>query len=126
MPGWSKANLDSWAAEGTLDAGFAFRPIDKSGRVASRAMSPQSFYAVVKKCAHRVELKVAPHDLRRTFARLARKGHAALEQIQLSLGHASVTTTELYLGTRQDLNDAPCDHLGLSFEDKLADSTAGS
>jgi site-specific recombinase XerD len=126
MPGWSKANLDSWAAEAALDAGFAFRPIDKSGRVASRAMSPQSIYAVVKKCAHRVDLRVAPHDLRRTFARLARKGHAALEQIQLSLGHASVTTTELYLGTRQDLNDAPCDHLGLSFEDKLAHSKAGS
>jgi integrase len=59
---------------------------------------------------------LAPHDLRRTFAKLAHKGHAALEQIQLSLGHASVTTTERYLGVRQDLTDAPCDHLGLRVE----------
>jgi hypothetical protein len=41
------------------------------------------------------------------------KGYAALEQIQLSLGHSSVVTTELYLGLKQDLRDAPCDHLGL-------------
>jgi hypothetical protein len=29
------------------------------------------------------------------------------------LGHASIVTTELYLGIRQDLRDAPCDHLGV-------------
>jgi integrase len=56
---------------------------------------------------------VVPHDLRRTFARLAHLGHAHLEQIQLSLGHASAQTTERYLGLEQNLVDAPCDHLGL-------------
>lgn len=59
---------------------------------------------------------LAPHDLRRTFAKLAHKGRSGLEQIQLSLGHASITTTERYLGVRQDLTDAPCDHLGLMVE----------
>ena len=59
-------------------------------------------------------MKLTPNDLRRTFAILAHKGHASLEQIQFSLGHASIVTTEKYLGTkRQDLQDAPCDHLGL-------------
>jgi integrase len=56
---------------------------------------------------------LAPHDLRRTFAKLAHKGDAPLEQIQLSLGHASIQTTERYLGVKQSLSDAPCDHLGL-------------
>ena len=56
---------------------------------------------------------LAPHDVRRTFAKLAHKGRAALEQIQLSLGHASIVTTERYLGVRQDLHDAPCDRLGI-------------
>jgi len=51
--------------------------------------------------------------LRRTFAKLAYKGGAGLDQIQLSLGHGSIQTTERYLGVRQDLTDAPCDHLGL-------------
>jgi len=40
-----------------------------------------------------------------------------LEQIQLLLGHASITTTERYLGTRQNLADAPNDRLGLEWQD---------
>jgi len=59
--------------------------------------------------------KLAPHDLRRTFAKLAHKGGSGLEQIQLSLGHGSIQTTERYLGIEQDLTDAPCDRLGLSL-----------
>ena len=53
----------------------------------------------------------AAHDLRRTFAKLAHKGGAGLDQIQLSLGHASIKTTERYVGIAQDLQDAPCDHI---------------
>ena len=30
-------------------------------------------------------------------------------------GHASLTTTERYLGVRQDLDDAPCDYLKLNL-----------
>ena len=57
--------------------------------------------------------ELAPHDLRRTFTKLAHKGGSAFDQIQLSLGHGSIQTTERYLGVEQDLTDAPCDHLGL-------------
>jgi integrase len=68
---------------------------------------------------------LAPHDLRRTYAKLAHQGRARLEQIQISLGHASIQTTERYLGVKQDLADAPCDHLGMKLyatptESKLA------
>jgi site-specific recombinase XerD len=47
--------------------------------------------------------------------KLAHKGGAKLEEIQLSLGHASLTTTERYLGVHQDLHDAPCDFLKLDL-----------
>ncbi len=60
--------------------------------------------------------EVAPHDLRRTFAKLAYKGGSGVDQIQLSLGHASIQTTERYLGVDQNLTDAPCDRLGLRME----------
>jgi hypothetical protein len=40
------------------------------------------------------------------------KGSGRLDQIQLTLGHASIRTTGKYLGITQDLQDAPCDHLG--------------
>ncbi len=63
----------------------------------------------------RIGVEITPHDLRRTFAKLAHQGRVPLEQIQLSLGHASIQTTERYLGVRQDLHDAPCDRLGLDI-----------
>ena len=54
-----------------------------------------------------------PHDLRRTTVKLCRAAGGELEQIQLLLGHASVQTTERYLGTKQDLVHAPNDGIKL-------------
>lgn len=54
--------------------------------------------------------------LGRTFVKLAFQGGAKLNQIQLSLGHASIQTTERYLGVEQDLTDAPRDYLHLKVE----------
>ena len=56
---------------------------------------------------------IAPHDCRRTAAKLCRAAGGELEQIQLLLGHASVQTTERYLGTKQDLVHAPNDGIRL-------------
>jgi hypothetical protein len=43
----------------------------------------------------------------RTVAKPAHNGRVALEQIQIVLWHASIHTTERYLGVKQDLTDAP-------------------
>ena len=78
---------------------------------------PQNIMELVKRYSAKVGIpEIAPHDLRRTFAKLAHKGRSGVEQIQLSLGHSSLLTTEQYLGVQQDLTDAPCDHLGLRLE----------
>ena len=77
-------------------------------------MTEQAIYNVVVYYADKVSVgNIAPHDLRRSFAELAHKGGSGLDQIQLSLGHSSIQTTERYLGVEQDLTDAPCDRLGL-------------
>ena len=77
-------------------------------------ITEQAIYNVVAEYAEKLENDgIAPHDLRRTFAKLAHKGGSPIDQIQLSLGHDSIQTTEKYLGVEQDLTDAPCDHLGL-------------
>jgi integrase len=58
---------------------------------------------------------IAPHDLRRTTAKLCRAAGGELEQIQLLLGHSSIQTTERYLGTKQDLAHAPNDAIKLKL-----------
>jgi site-specific recombinase XerD len=78
------------------------------------SITPQAIRDIVVSYAEKMNNQgVAPHDLRRTFAKLAHKGGSPIDQIQLSLGHDSIQTTEKYLGVEQDLTDAPCDHLGL-------------
>jgi hypothetical protein len=47
--------------------------------------------------------------IRRRFAKLAHKRGTKLDQIQMSLGRASLMTTERYLGVQQDLHD-PLDY----------------
>jgi integrase len=59
---------------------------------------------------------LTPHDLRRTCAKLCRKAGSELEQIQLLLGHASIQTTERYLGTKQDLVQAVNDRVKIRAE----------
>jgi integrase len=114
MPGWVKVKLDVWRAAAGLTSGRVFRPMNNRGQIVGEVLLPQNIWEAIVKYSRQISAdKVAPHDLRRTFAKLAHKGKAAIEQIQLSLGHASIVTTEKYLGVRQDLQDAPCDHLGL-------------
>ena len=113
MPAWTKVAIDQWVSAAGITCGRLLRAVNKGGRMVGDGMTAQSVFEVVGQYGRRIGTGIAPHDLRRTFAKLAHKGHAALEQIQISLGHASIQTTERYLGIEQDLTDAPCDHLGL-------------
>ena len=110
MPSWAKVAIDEWAAATEITEGALFRGVNKGDRVTGESLTSQGVWRCVAKYS-----KVAPHDLRRTYAKLAHKGGAKLDQIQLSLGHASLMTTERYLGVRQDLSDAPCDYLKLDL-----------
>lgn len=117
MPNWTKAALDMWSHRADIASGCVLRAINKGDHVVGSGISPQAIRNIVAEYAEKLKHKgVAPHDLRRTFAKLAYKGGAALDQIQLSLGHESIQTTENYLGVEQDLTDAPCDHLGLRLD----------
>jgi integrase/recombinase XerD len=114
MPNWTKAAIDSWSSCAGVAEGLVFRAVNKGDHVVGDGITPQAIRNIVADYAQKLKhAGVAPHDLRRTFAKLAYKGGAALDQIQLSLGHESIQTTEDYLGVEQDLTDAPCDHLGL-------------
>lgn len=116
MPSWAKATIDSWTYAARIDENFIFRRVNKGGNLMGERLTEQAIYNIVIGYAEKLEKQgIAPHDLRRTFAKLAHKGGSPIDQIQLSLGHDSIQTTEKYLGVEQDLSDAPCDHLGLKM-----------
>lgn len=115
MPRWAKSAMDLWIAAAGIRNGLYFRAINQKGDVGD-GLTAQAVYLIVRGYADQLGIRIAPHDLRRTFAKLAHRGHAPLEQIQLSLGHESVVTTERYLNLQQDFADAPCDHLGIELE----------
>ena len=80
-------------------------------------MTQNVVWYAVKSCAKRAGIdKLAPHDLRRSCARMCHVAGGELEQIQFLLGHASVQTTERYLGCKQRLSQAVNDRIGLGFQ----------
>ncbi len=114
MPSWAKSAIDSWTYPAHIEEGFIFRRVNKGDNLMGEKITEQAIYNIVFSYGEKLKAKsIAPHDLRRTFAKLAHKGGSPIDQIQLSLGHDSINTTEKYLGVEQDLTDAPCDHLGL-------------
>jgi integrase len=77
-------------------------------------MSTTAAYKIVVRCVKDAGIiKLAPHDLRRTFGRLAHANGAKIEQISLTSGHSKISTTERYLGIEQDLETAPCDTMDI-------------
>src|SRR6266496_4294808 len=74
-----------------ISEGRVFRAINKAGRIWGDGMSPKVLWDVVRVAAARAGIdKLAPHDLRRTCARLCHLVGGELEQIQFLLGHVSV------------------------------------
>ena len=117
IPAGVKARIDLWTKAASITGGRLFRPVTKGGLVqGSGIRDEKAIWRLVVRYAQETELgKLAPHDLRRTCAKLCRKAGGDLEQIQLLLGHASVLTTERYLGTEQNLTTAVNDGLGLDL-----------
>ena len=114
VPAWVKQAVDLWYAAAGITVGRILRSLNRHGQITGDSLSPQAVLAVAVLYGEQLGLRIRPHDLRRTCAKLCRAGGGELEQIQLLLGHASIQTTERYLGTRQNLADAPNDRLGLS------------
>ena len=117
VPAGVKARMDLWTAAAGITEGRIFRPVTKAGRVKGSAiLDEKAVWRLVVRYARETEFgKLAPHDLRRTCAKLCRRAGGDLEQIQLLLGHASVQTTERYLGTEQNLREGVNDGLGLEL-----------
>lgn len=120
VPGWVKHRADDWIAAAFLSAGRLFRAVNKAGRVQGEGLTEEAVWQVVRAYAAPIGFPgLSPHDLRRTCAKLCRSAGGELEQIQFLLGHASILTTERYLGSHQDLRSAVNDRMHLHLEKPL-------
>jgi len=114
MPVWVKVAIDAWTALVNVSSGYVFRPVNRGDQTVGERLSGKVVWQLLRPYASAAGVPgIAPHDCRRTAAKLCRAAGGELEQIQLLLGHASVQTTERYLGTKQDLVNAPNDGIKL-------------
>jgi site-specific recombinase XerD len=113
IPEWVKTAIDCWTTAAPVTSGRIFRCVSKTGTVWGEGVSG----CVVKEFASKAQLgNLAPHDLRRTCARLCHVAGGELEQIQFLLGHVSVQTTESTSGANRNCA-LQNDHIGIEPED---------
>ena len=111
VPDWVHGLLDTWTTVAGISTG---RRVSSAGRVWGEGVTEKLVWHVVKEFAAKIGVsKLAPHDLRRSCARLCRTAVGELEQIQFLLGHVSVQTTERYLGCTQRISSAVNDCIGI-------------
>jgi site-specific recombinase XerD len=107
IPEWVMKAVHDWISAAEIKSGKIFRSIRKNGAVWGERITENVIWYTVKDCARRSGINnLAPHDLRRTCARLCHSAGGELEQIQFLLGHSSVLTTERYVGCKQKLSRA--------------------
>jgi len=116
IPHWAKQALDEWTWAAGVTEGRIFRRVSRTGKVWGKGISQNVVWYVVKGGCEKAGLqRIAPHDLRRTCAKLCHSSGGELEQIQFLLGHASVQTTERYLGCKQNLGQPVNDRFKLTI-----------
>src|ERR1700735_4287582 len=114
VPTWVKVAGDAWTLQASVIDGFVFRPVNRADLIAGEHLSEKVIWQMLRPYSAAAGVPgIAPHDCRRTAAKLCRAAGGELEQIPLLLGHASVQTTGVYLGTKQDLVHAPNDGIKL-------------
>ena len=114
VPDWVYCELRAWMDAAGIKSGRVFRRVSSAGKSWGDGVTEKLAWHVVKEFAIKTGVaSLAPHDLRRTCARLCRAAGGELEQIQFLLGHVSVQTTERYLGCTQRIAAAVNDKIGI-------------
>ena len=101
-----KAGIDAWTGASGITAGVLLRSINKAGKIWGTRFSRKVIRGVVKLEARSFEIpSLAPHDLRRTYARLCHQAGGEPEQIQFLLG--ALRSPKLVLEYRTQVSVSP-------------------
>jgi hypothetical protein len=100
--------------------GVIFRSINETGRVWGTGMTPKVLWKVFRAAATRARIdKLAPHDLRRSCARLCNLAGGELDQI-CAWTRLHPNDRTLPLGCKQKLRFAVNDRMGIEPENAAA------
>ena len=114
VPDWVTRTIQEWVSAAGISSGKLSRCVCRAGKTWGDFMTDRVVWHVVKDYPAKLGLhQLAPHDLRRSCARLCHVAGGELEQIQFLLGHVSVQTTEKYLGCKQRIRNAVNDRIGI-------------
>jgi integrase len=108
-----KYAIDEWTSAAGITSGRLLRRMSKSARILGNLSAWAVWYVVVNAAKEIGIEHLGPHDLRRTSARLCKKRGARLYELKEFLGHASIVTTDRYLGNGQQIAAAVNDDLGI-------------
>src|SRR5499427_8358973 len=71
VPMWAKRAVDEWTTAAAIKDGAIFRRVNRLGKIWGDGITPKAIWHIVKAAAKRGGIRnLAPHDLRRTCARL--------------------------------------------------------
>ena len=115
---WIIRLVEEWLEKAGIsgDDSLVIRGLHSSSKyILTHKMSTRSVQKIV--ASYRPDdIKITPHDLRRTYARLMYMSGMDLERISQNMGHASIETTRRsYIGTLSVKDRAP----GLLFDSPL-------
>jgi integrase len=109
---WVKQAVDAWTTAAGIEVGPLLRSVSKAGR-AGKSLS--TWTALAGRAGRRRRDRHRALRRSRSAAHLRQalpQERGDLEQIKFLLGHASIQTTERYLGAEQELEIAVNDNLG--------------
>lgn len=92
--GWIREYIERGRPRFLKDPSIPYLFLNPSGKRLSR----QSFWKILKGYAREAAIKkrITPHTLRHSFATHLLQGGADLRSVQLMLGHADISTTQIY------------------------------
>jgi integrase/recombinase XerD len=76
IPAWAYAALRRWTESAGISHGPIFRTVTRHRHIGSRRLTSQAVYSILQQYTDGLGVPARPHDLRRTFAKLAYLGQA--------------------------------------------------
>jgi len=118
----AQAAVASWLNTRGLAAGPLLCPIKRSGKIIFRRMTGEALYNAISKRARAAGIvDTSPHNFRRTFATNLFDAGADIGIVQKLLGHASITTTEIYDRREEKTKSDAAGLIDFPFEDREPD-----